>query len=178
MTFAEFEKQNGDCDECPIRKAELCNFAMCREFSCDPPCSFADPDQDMDEWIIAKNKQISQIEAYRDKLYKKEQEKIQKAKERAETIRAMKSYCNAELERVAFWKKVLKEAESSIQTAELRVEAVNLTNEMFRNEERYKVKPYLYKIFEEAKQKLEIAQEQYRIKRKEFYKIQKGQKNV
>lgn len=29
MTFAEFQEQKFDCADCPIRKAEYCDYAIC-----------------------------------------------------------------------------------------------------------------------------------------------------
>ena len=68
MTFQQFADAGLDCSECPIHKAEYCGYATCRELSSDPPCSFSDPDQEMDDWIKEKEEQIAKIEERERKL--------------------------------------------------------------------------------------------------------------
>lgn len=177
MTFQEFQDKSLDCAECPIAKAEFCSYAQCIEFNSDPPCSFVDPNQDMGDWIKEKREQIERIEAREQERVLKQKAKDEAARKRAETTRQMKSYCHNEIQSVKFYEELVKATESDIKTAECMVFAFNTTNEMFGYSQRKEVAPYLFRVLEEAKQKLVLAQEAYESKRKEFYSKRRNNKD-
>lgn len=169
MTFSEFQEQKKDCEECPIRLAELCSYAMCREYDCDPPCEYADPVQDMYDFIKDKIEQELCIEQFQDNKIRKEKEKKEIAIKRAETIRQMKTYCFSEYKEVSKLKRAIKKLEKTISTTQCLAFALNVTNEMFGYEERKQVNPDLTISLEKLKEDLKIAEEKYKLKRKEFY---------
>lgn len=169
MTFAEFQEQELDCEVCPIRKAEFCGYAICMEFASDPPCSFADPDQDMDEWVREKREQHRRYEELQEKRERKEREQKEIARKRAESTRQMKSYCYDERKEVLRLQKAISALEKTINTAECWAFAFNATNQMFGYEERKQVRPELTAKLENLKEQLKVAEEKYKAKRKEFY---------
>lgn len=169
MTFTEFQEQGLDCDDCPIKKAQLCGFATCREFNSDPPCSFADGEQDMNDWIKDKNEQIRRIEDYESKKIREQKRKKEIARKRAETTRQMKIFCSTERKEIARLEKAIKALTKTINTAQSMVFAFNSTNEMFGYSERKQVNPELTIQLDDLKEQLKIAKEKYKIMRKEFY---------
>lgn len=175
MTFAEFQEQELDCEECPIRKAKYCGYATCREFSSDLPCSFADPDQDMDDWVRQKDELCRRYEARQELQERKERERKEVARKRTETARQIKSYCRLERQEISRLQKEIRSLEKIITTAECWVAAFNSTNKMFGYAERKQVSPKLTAQLEISKERLKVAEEKYKQKRKDFYATRRNE---
>ncbi|MCM1322842.1 MAG: hypothetical protein NC218_01515 [Acetobacter sp.] len=138
MTFAEFIEQDLDCSECPIARAEYCGHAI--GFDRDPPCSFADPDQDMDDWVREKHEQVRRIEDAEQRRIR-EAKKLQRAKDYIET-------CKPAREKLLQRRKQLDEVNRQI-------EETALTDELLRQ------KVILEKAVEYAEQDYFAAKKQF-----------------
>lgn len=123
----------------------------------------------MDEWVREKREQCRLYEERQEQQERKEREKKQIADARAETTRQMKNYCHYERQEVLRLQKEIKSLEKTISTAECRAYAFNTTNKMFGYEERKQVRPELTAKLENLKEQLKVAEEKYKVKRKEFY---------
>lgn len=177
MTFKEFADKGLWCDNCPIKKEALCSFGSTGGFD-DPPCSFADPDQDMNDWIKEKNEQIREYEERESKRLQKEREEQKKRAEinakRREKQKAMELYCHDEIMVYKKAKKAYNAVSKQLERAEIKVNIVNATNEMFGYASNCSVPQYLYQTKIDCENILVLAEEKYKEKKKEFYKNYKG----
>lgn len=175
MTFKEHREQNLPCEECTAYRECLCtggDIWVGGGFDV-PPCEVYG-NKDMDKWVedvIQTRKQYDEIEE------RKQAEILRKkeiARKRAETARAMRSYCYAERQEVSRLEKSVKSLESAIHEREIFAESVNAVNEMFGYTGRTpQVDPQRYTKLDELKEQLRIAQDKYKAKRKEFYENKK-----
>ena len=177
MTFKEFADKGLWCNDCPIKKASLCSYGSTGGFD-DPPCSFAELDQDMDEWIKEKNEQIRQYEERESKRLQKEREEQRKRAEinakRREKQKAMESYCHDEIEALNGAMTALMQISIRIDKSELKAEIINSTNAFFRYAERVSVPETYYRCREECRAVYQDAMDKYTEKKKEFYKNYNG----
>ena len=177
MTFKEFADKGLWCDNCPIKKEGLCSFGSTGGFD-DPPCSFADPDQDMNEWIAEENEKIRQYEERESKRLQKERAEQKKRAEinakRREKQKAMELYCKDEIEALNGAMTALMQISIRIDQAEIKAEIINSTNAFFRYAERVSVPKTYYRCQEDCRVAYQNAQDKYTEKKKEFYKNYKG----
>lgn len=177
MTFKEFADKGLWCDNCPIKKESLCSFGSTGGFD-DPPCSFADLDKDMNDWIKEKNEQIREYEERESKRLQKERAEQKKRAEinakRREKQKAMELYCHDEIEALKGARIALMQISKSIEQAELKAYITNSTNAFFGYAERVSVPETYYRCREECRVAYQEAMDKYTAKKKEFYKNYKG----
>lgn len=179
MTFKEFADKGLWCDNCPVKKEGLCSFGSTGGFD-DPPCSFADPDKDMNEWIAEENEKIRQYEERESKRLQKEREEQKKRAEinakRREKQKAMELYCKDEIKEYKIAQKALRQIEKEITRAEMNAHIINSTNEFFGYTDRRKIKvnEELYKTRVYCQNALLFYGEKFKSKKREFYKNYKG----
>jgi hypothetical protein len=83
MTYREFREKGLDCEDCPIREADLCPGGCTADFRgnpVEPPCCFIDPQEDLDEWVEQQENLIRRIEDAQDRQIKAADEKEAKRK--------------------------------------------------------------------------------------------------
>ena len=179
MTFKEFADKGLWCNDCPIKKASLCSYGSTGGFD-DPPCSFADLDQDMDEWIKEKNEQIRQYEERESKRLQKEREEQRKRAEinakKRERQKAMESYCHKELTAYKETQEALNAINARIENAETKADIINYANELFGYTDMVVVPEKLYKAKDECEKLFNEAEGLYKAKRKEFNRQYNGGK--
>lgn len=167
-----------DCTLCPLLKAELCTGG----FTCyggqpiEPPCCSMDDETDLDKWVEDAFEQQRKYEEYLCKKEKEERLKKEKAKKAAETRHRMRIYCMEEIVKLKQAKKALKAAQAAERMASSFAFAVNATNEMFRYDERVKVRQEVSDAVKELEEMVAKCETAYKEKRKEFYKSRKETK--
>lgn len=171
MNFQEYREQKLPCEDCPAYKECFCTGGeiWVGDGYMPPPCEIY-LDRDMDEWVesvVQTRKQVDEAEERKQAGVLRKKEIAQK---RAETARAMKSYCYVERKEVARLEKAVKSLETAIRERNHFAESVNEVNEMFGYSGRIpQVDPQRYGKLDELKELLRTAQEKYKAKRKEFY---------
>lgn len=175
--FAELE----DCSLCPLSQAEICpgGYACYGGQPVELPCCSFDDETDLDEWVKEYFDRLKRFEDHEDKIIREQKAKREKAQKAAETRRAMRLYCMAEIVELKSLKKRLGEYEKAYDLAQSLAFAINNTNEMFHYPERVKEKPEVQQHIEDLKAKISEAEKRYKAKRKEFYvkrKENKGEK--
>lgn len=116
-------------------------------------------------------------EKYLEEKDRKTRAMRERAKKAADTRRALRLYCSAELAALKSAKKRLEAQKSAERFAFSFAEAINFANEMFRYENRVAADP---KISEAVKAlEVEVAQceEAYQAKRDEFFKKREEKQN-
>ena len=165
-----------DCEQCPLLKEEICNSGFTSSPSgtpVEPPCCCFDDDTDLDTWILDYYERQRRFEEYCDRQYRNEQEKRRKADVAKRKREFLKRYCVCELTEVNRIKKHIKSLEKSISFAESLVFAFNVTNEMFRYNERKQVDSKAYEQLNKLKEELKSAEENLKAKQKEGRKTDK-----
>lgn len=175
-TMTLLKDLNGDCYGCPVKRAELCSGG----FSCyggepiEPPCCGMDEDTDLDAWVDDAIERERRYQKYLEEKAEKERLKKEKAAKAAETKRAMRYYCTTEISALKRAKKALKSYESLERMASSLAQAFNITNEMFRYEERFTVKPEASENIKRLQEEVARCEDAYKAKRKEFYQKRKN----
>ena len=85
----------------------------------------------------------------------------------------MRTYCYSEIYALKQAKKSLKAQEAAERMAQTLANAFNMTNEMFRYEERFCIKPEISERVIAIRQRVEECEAAYKMKREEFYKKRK-----
>lgn len=106
---------------------------------------------------------------------RKKRERQERAKKAAKTRREIRTYCCLEIAMLKQAQKVLQSYEAAERFASMISSAFNLTNEMFRYNERAQVDPKISKKIIELREAVESARKAYFMKRKEFYAKRKQQ---
>lgn len=168
---------NEDCTLCPLLKSEFCTGGMACYGGApiEPPCCGMDEDTDLDKWVEDAIEKRRKHNEYLRKKDEEEREKKEKAKKAAETRRRMRIYCMDEIVKLKQAKKALKAAQAAERMASSFAFAVNATNEMFRYDERVKVRPEVSDAVKELQELVEKFETAYKEKRKEFYKVRKNE---
>lgn len=171
----KLEDLSGDCELCPLLKEKICpGGGTCYGGKpIEPPCCSMDEDTDLDQWIADYYDRQRQYEKYLEEKDRKEREKKEKAKKAADTRRAMRTYCYSEIYALKQAKKSLKAQEAAERMAQTLANAFNMTNEMFRYEERFCIKPEISERVIAIRQRVEECEAAYKMKREEFYKKRK-----
>lgn len=170
MLWKDFTKKES-CDGCPLLESGICTGG----WKCyggepiEPPCCCFDDDTDLDEWVSNCLKQQLAWEEREDKRIREEVKKKERAKKAADTKRAMRWYCRDELYTLKRAQKALQAQEAAERLASSLAEAINITNEMFRYEERVTVRPDISAEVDRLEALVVDAREKYEAKRKEFY---------
>lgn len=167
---------NGDCTGCPLIPAHFCNggFRCYGGAPIEPPCCDMDEDTDLDEWVEEADEKRR---AYERRLESKEREerlKRERAAKAAETRRAMRYYCISEISALKRAEKALRRQKDLERMASSLAQAMNITNEMFRYEERVKVRPEISDEVQRLEKAVAKCKEDYDRKRKEFYTQRKS----
>lgn len=166
-----------DCELCPVLKAELCTGG----FTCyggqpiEPPCCSMDEDTDLDQWVEDALERQRKYEEYLCKKEKEERLKKEKAKKAADTRHRVRIYCMDEIVALKQAKKQLQKAKELERMASSYVFAVNATNEMFRYDDRVKVKPELSEAVKLLEEKVAQCEAAYKQKKAEFYQKRKAE---
>lgn len=126
-----------DCDNCPIRNAELCHPSMC--FDNDPPCSFAPDDMKASEWIKQKLEQNKRYEAIEKKRIVAERERKAKQELSKKRKQEAKWHVMQETRQINNLKKRIRANELILSRADSFAFATNMTNEMFGYSTRVKI---------------------------------------
>lgn len=169
MLWKDFVEDE-NCDNCPLLKSEICpgGFHCYGGEPIEPPCCSFDDDTDLDKWVEDYFEQQRAFEKREDARIREEKKKKERAKKAADTRRAVCWYCRDEIQALKRAQDQLEAQKAAERLASSFVEAINITNEMFRYPERVKINQ---KISDEVK-RLEIevaaAKEKYNAKRKEF----------
>ncbi len=170
MLWKEFREQE-DCSECPLLEAELCSGGFCCYGGepIEPPCCSFDDDTDLDKWV--ENHLIQQLkwEEQEDRRIREEKKKKERAKKASDTRRAMRWYCRDEISDLKRAQNLLRAQKATEHFASSFVQAVNITNEMFRYEERIAVNSEVSTEVKRLEAEVISAKERYDAKRKEFY---------
>lgn len=168
---------DGECDGCPLIKAEFCNGGMaCYGGSpIEPPCCGMDEDTDLDEWVAEATERRRRHNEYLRQKAEQERIKKEKAKKAADTRHRMKIYCMAEIVALKQAKKELQRVQELERMASSYAFAVNATNEMFRYEDRVKVKPELSEAVRLLEEKVAQCEAAYKQKKAEFHQKRKAE---
>lgn len=163
------------CDNCPLLKAEICpgGYACYGGQPIEPPCCSFDDDTDLVEWVEEYFEMQRQREAREDERIKADRKKKERAKKAADTRRALKNYCRDELYILNRAKSELQAQLNAERLAKSWAEAFNFANEMFRYEERYKVRQEISEHVKKLQLEVERAEKAYQEKKKEFYRNRK-----
>lgn len=166
------------CDNCPLLKNEICpGGIVCYGGSpIEPPCCCFDDDTDLDEWVENYFEHQKRLEEIEKKRIQEENKKKERTKKAADTRRALRLYCYQEITALKQAENALRALKASERLASSLVEAVNITNEMFRYDERLQVRPELSEEIKRLEAEVDFAKEKYQIKRKEFYNKRKSEK--
>lgn len=171
--FAEHE----DCAGCPLLENEICpgRWRCYGGEPIEPPCCSFNDDTDLDEWVNQYFSRQHRYEEAEEKRIQAERKKKERAEKAAETRRDMRWYCMAEILALKQAQKALNRQKSVESLVSGFAEAVNITNEMFRYEERVIVKPEISAEIQRLEADVDAAKKAYESKRKEFYaKRKKG----
>lgn len=171
MTFKEYREQKLSCEECPAYIENICSGGeiWVGDGFMPPPCENY-PDEDMDKWVENVNQARKQFDEIEERKQAEELRKKEIARKRAETARQMKSYCYAERQEVARLKKAVESKQWNIRHEEDSIDAINFANLMFEYKGlQLQVEPRLYAELDNLKEQLKMAQDKYKVKRKEFY---------
>jgi hypothetical protein len=174
MLWKDFSEKES-CDGCPLLESEICTGG----WQCyggepiEPPCCCFDDDTDLDEWVSNYWKQQLAREEREDNRIREEAKKKERAKKASDTRHAMRWYCRDELYELNRLQKALKAQEAAERLASSLADAINITNEMFRYEDRVTVRPNISAEVDRFKVLVMDAKEKYEAKRKEFYTKQK-----
>lgn len=170
MIWKDFAEKE-DCDGCPLLENEICPGG----FSCyggdpiEPPCCCFEDDTDLDEWVSDYFDRQRRYEEAEDKRLQEEKKKKEQAKKAAETRRAMRWYCWTEIQELKRAQKALEVKKAVERFASSLVEAINVTNEIFRYEERVTVNSEISAEVQRLEAEVNAAKKAYDSKRKEFY---------
>lgn len=166
---------NGDCEGCPLLKEKICpgGWACYGGEPIEPPCCSMDEDTDLEQWIDDYYERQRRWADYLAEKDRKEREKKEKAKKAADTRRAMRTYCYSEICELKQAKKSLKAQEAAERMAQSLASAFNMTNKMFRYEERFCVKPEISERVTMLRKMVEECEAAYKAKREEFYRKRK-----
>lgn len=161
-----------DCELCPLLKEEICpgGWKCYGGEPIEPPCCSMEEDTDLDQWIANYYEQEQRYERYFEEKARKEREKKERAKKAADTRKSMQIYCSAEISALKRAKKQLEVQKSVELLASSLAEAVNITNEMFRYEDRVQIRPEISEAVKRLSEEVEQCKTKYDTKRKEFYK--------
>lgn len=164
-----------DCDGCPLLENEICHggFRCYGGEPIEPPCCCFEDDTDLDEWVSDYFDRQRRYEEAEDKRLQAEKKKKEQDKKAAETRRAMRLYCWAEIQELKRAQKALEAQKAVERFASSLVEAINVTNEMFRYEERVTVNHEISAEVQRLEAEVNAAKKAYDSKRKEFY-VQTG----
>lgn len=161
-----------DCDLCPLLKADLCSggISVTPNGYREPPCCNMKEDTDLEEYVNEYNRKAM---LYKQK--KKERDKIKREKQEKQAIsnrkrNYLKSYCYKEYKLIKDLKSQIKSYEELICKANIRSKAINLTNEMFRYEDRVTINPELELKLNKLRDDLNIAEINLKEKQKECRK--------
>lgn len=171
MGIKLFEVED-NCDLCPLLKSNLCGggINVTPNGYYEPPCCNMEEDTDLEEYVNEYNRKQA---LYRQK--KIERDRIRKEKEEKQAVsnrkrNYLKSYCYKEYKVIKDLKSQIKYYEKLISEANIRSKAINLTNEMFRYEDRVIINPELELILNKLKDDLKIAEMNLKDKQKECRK--------
>lgn len=161
-----------DCDLCPLLKADLCSggISVTPNGYREPPCCNMKEDTDLEEYVNEYNRKAM---LYKQK--KKERDKIKREKQEKQAIsnrkrNYLKSYCYKEYKLIKDLKSQIKSYEELICKANIRSKTINLTNEMFRYEDRVTINPELELKLNKLRDDLNIAEINLKEKQKECRK--------
>ncbi len=161
---------NESCDGCPLLENEICPG----EFCCyggepvEPPCHTFNDDTDLDKWVQDYYKSLRAEEARQEEKKQRERQRKERAEKAADTRRAVRAYCVAEISEVKRAEKELQTQREAERLATSFAEAFNLANEMSQSDGRVTISGVSAEI-ERLEAKVASAKEKYEAKRKEFY---------
>lgn len=180
ITLKQFaEEYDYDCSVCPFHN-NVCPGGWKSGYGgvpIEPPCTGwdrYDDDTTLDEIYNDYCGAQRAWERELDEEFRIEQELKEKKEKATKTRKAMESYCYGERLDVKILNKRIKAQKKLIDRLECFVSAFNITNEIFRYEDRVNANPKLYKELEQMETDLAIAKEKYALKRKEFYQKKKN----
>lgn len=134
-------KETEDCSDCPLLKHEICpgGWACYGGNPVEPPCCSFDDDTDLDKWVSDYYARQRRWEEAEDRRIQKERERKEKnavaQKRRMEAAWEVR----AETREIKDLRNRIAKNEAAIHFAESMAFAINITNEMFRYDERVKV---------------------------------------
>lgn len=170
LLWKDFAKEEC-CDDCPLLKAEICKggFTCYGGHPIEPPCCSFNDDTDLIEWVDEYFERQRKREEREQERIKKETERKERAKKSAETRRKLRSYCYKEIYALKQAEKALRAQRSAEDFARSMADAINFANEIFRYEERVRVKPQISDEVKRLQELVDKAKANYEAKRKEFY---------
>lgn len=163
------------CDECPLLENEICPGGVrCYGGApIEPPCCCFEYDTDLDEWVNDYFERQRKWEERESEKLQAERKKKERAKKAADTRRAMRWYCREEIRALKQAQNALEVQKATERLASSLAEAINVTNEMFRYDERVSVRPEISAAVKRLESEVAKAEERYEAKRKEFYSNRK-----
>lgn len=166
---------DGECDGCPLIKAEFCNGGMACYGGApiEPPCCGMNEDTDLDEWVEEATERRRKHNEFLRKKEEKERLKKEKTKKAADTRHRMRIYCMEEIVALKQAKKELKRVQGLERMASSYAFAVNTTNEVFRYDDRVEVNPKISEMVKRLEEKVAQCEDAYKKKRSEFHKKRK-----
>ena len=180
ITLKQFaEEYDNDCSVCPFYNGP-CPGGWKSGYDgnpIEPPCTGwdrYDDDTTLDEIYDDYESAQRAWERHLDEEYEIERALKEKKEKASKTRKAMESYCYSERLDIKVLNKRIKAQKAFINRLECFASAFNITNEMFKYEDRVKANPELYKALEQMEADLVEAQERYALKRKEFYQKKKN----
>lgn len=158
-----------DCVDCPLLDGEICKGGMTSGTNgpIEPPCCSMDGDTDLDEWVKDYYIHQKKYEDYLDKKIREQKEKERKADIAKRKRNFLNNYCFKEAYQVKSLEKSIKKLKKSQSSLHSLAMAINLTNEMFRYDERVQENPELQNRMNELELQLEEAKLALKEKQKE-----------
>ncbi len=170
LLWKDFAKEES-CDNCPLLENEICKggFVCYGGKPIEPPCTCFEDDTDLNAWVDDYFEQKKRREEFEESRLREARKKKERAKKAADTRRALRWYCFAEIQALKQAEKELKAQKAAERLAAIWAESVNITNEIFRYEERLACNPWLSAEIKRLETEVFAAKEKYDAKRKEFY---------
>ena len=167
-------KDVNNCDDCPLRKNELCGgFGCYGGEPVEPACCSLEDDTDLDEWVKDYFERQKRRDQHEQILIQKEQKRRERALKAAQTRQEMKWFCRKELDALKQAQKAFKIHQAIEEQTRVRANAINFANKVFNYEDRVEVNPEITKTTKKLQKAVEQAKEKYDEKRKEFYEKRK-----
>lgn len=169
-------KDNGDCDDCPIRKARICpdDLVGYGDEPREPPCESFNDDVDLNLWASTYWENQRLFEEWEDAEVKKERKAKERAQKAAATRREMRDYCIDEIYELKCAEQALKSWGKHENFVNALAEAFNFANSMFNYRERVAAKPEISENVKRLRADVQKAKEKLEEKRKQFYNERKN----
>ncbi len=170
MLWRDF-REYGDCEECPLKKHEMCIGAM----ACyggtpiEPPCVYFDETTDLDEVVRNHFKAKKMREQREDVLAAKDKRRKVQAQKAAATRRELNNYCKAEISEIRRINKAIKMRKEQQSV----YEAKHTINKMFNCDANNVLMNQLVEELRQLEIALDVAKQRYAEKRNEFYEVRK-----